>query len=40
MYSDLDADRDKTFRRLFGEDFASAYEKQLEGLKRSRKRPR
>ena len=40
MFSDLAADRDKTFRRLFGEDFASAYEKQLEGLKRSRKRPR
>jgi type VI secretion system FHA domain protein len=40
MFSDLAADRDKTFRRLFGEDFASAYEKQLEGLKRSRKRQR
>jgi type VI secretion system protein ImpI len=39
-FSDLTADRDKTFRRLFGEDFASAYEKQLEGLKRSRRRQR
>lgn len=40
MYSDryreMAADRDETFRRLFGEEFARAYEQQLAVLKRGR----
>jgi type VI secretion system FHA domain protein len=32
-------DPEEAFRRLFGEEFASAYEKQLEALKRSRNKP-
>lgn len=35
-YQELAADRDDTFRRLFGEEFARAYEKQLAVLKRER----
>jgi type VI secretion system protein ImpI len=35
-YNELTADRDETFRRLFGEEFARAYEQQLSVLKRSR----
>jgi type VI secretion system FHA domain protein len=34
------ADPDEAFRRLFGEPFSIAYEKQLEGLKLSRTKPR
>jgi type VI secretion system FHA domain protein len=33
---EMAADRDETFRRLFGEEFARAYEQQLSVLKRSR----
>ncbi len=40
MYSErfreMAADRDETFRRLFGEEFARAYEQQLAVLKRGR----
>jgi type VI secretion system FHA domain protein len=39
-YRELSADREAAFRRLFGEEFASAYEKQLEDLKRSQARAR
>lgn len=35
-FQELAADRDDTFRRLFGEEFARAYEQQLAALKRSR----
>lgn len=35
-FEELSADRDETFRRLFGEEFARAYEKQLAVLKRER----
>jgi type VI secretion system FHA domain protein len=35
-FADLAADREETFRRLFGEEFARAYEEQLERLKRGR----
>ena len=35
-YSEMTADRDETFRRLFGEEFARAYEQQLSVLKRTR----
>ncbi len=35
-YQDLESDRDEAFRRLFGEEFAAAYEKQLGVLKQSR----
>lgn len=35
-YQEMAADRDDTFRRLFGEEFARAYEQQLSVLKRSR----
>ena len=36
-YKEMAADRDETFRRLFGEEFARAYEQQLSALKRGRK---
>jgi type VI secretion system FHA domain protein len=39
-FAELAADREETFRRLFGEEFARAYEDQLERLKRSRNSPR
>jgi type VI secretion system FHA domain protein len=35
---ELGADRETAFRRLFGEEFGSAYETQLDKLKRSRDR--
>ena len=35
-YNEMSADRDETFRRLFGEEFARAYEQQLSVLKRGR----
>ena len=35
-YQELTQDRDETFRRLFGEEFARAYEQQLSVLKRTR----
>jgi type VI secretion system FHA domain protein len=35
-YTEMTADRDDTFRRLFGEEFARAYEQQLSVLKRGR----
>jgi type VI secretion system protein ImpI len=35
-YQELVSDRDETFRRLFGEEFARAYEQQLSVLKRTR----
>ena len=35
-YQDLESNRDEAFRRLFGEQFAAAYEKQLGVLKQSR----
>jgi type VI secretion system protein ImpI len=35
-YEEMTKDRDDTFRRLFGEEFARAYEQQLSVLKRSR----
>jgi type VI secretion system protein ImpI len=35
-YEEMSKDRDDTFRRLFGEEFARAYEQQLSVLKRSR----
>lgn len=35
-YQEMAADRDDTFRRLFGEEFARAYEQQLSVLKRGR----
>jgi type VI secretion system protein ImpI len=42
MYADrfeaFAGDREDAFRRLFGEEFASAYEKQLEMLKRSHRK--
>jgi type VI secretion system protein ImpI len=36
-FQEMTADRDETFRRLFGEEFARAYEQQLSALKRGRK---
>lgn len=36
-YEEMSKDRDETFRRLFGEEFARAYEQQLSVLKRGRK---
>jgi type VI secretion system FHA domain protein len=36
-FQELSADRDETFRRLFGEEFARAYEQQLSALKHGRK---
>jgi type VI secretion system protein ImpI len=39
-FAELASDREETFRRLFGEEFARAYEDQLERLKRSRNGPR
>ena len=39
-YHELEGDRDEAFRRLFGEEFAAAYEKQLGALKQSRSKPR
>lgn len=38
-FSELTADPDDAFKRLFGEVFASAYEQQLEELKRGRRKP-
>jgi len=35
-YQEMTKDRDDTFRRLFGEEFARAYEQQLSVLKRGR----
>lgn len=35
-FREMSADRDETFRRLFGEEFARAYEQQLAVLKRGR----
>jgi type VI secretion system protein ImpI len=35
-YEEMSRDRDETFRRLFGEEFARAYEQQLSVLKRTR----
>jgi type VI secretion system protein ImpI len=35
-FQEMAADRDETFRRLFGEEFARAYEQQLAQLKRAR----
>lgn len=35
-YEEMAKDRDETFRRLFGEEFARAYEQQLSVLKRNR----
>jgi len=40
QFGELATDPDEAFRRLFGEEFAAAYEKQLELLKRSRTPPR
>ncbi len=37
---ELGADRETSFRRLFGEEFAAAYESQLDKLKRNRDRKR
>jgi type VI secretion system FHA domain protein len=37
---DLGTDRETSFRRLFGEEFAAAYESQLDKLKRNRDRKR
>lgn len=37
---ELGADRETSFRRLFGEEFAAAYESQLDKLKRTRDRKR
>jgi type VI secretion system protein ImpI len=36
-FQEMSKDRDETFRRLFGEEFARAYEQQLSVLKRGRK---
>jgi type VI secretion system FHA domain protein len=36
-FQEMSQDRDETFRRLFGEEFARAYEQQLSVLKRGRK---
>ncbi len=36
-FQEMSADRDETFRRLFGEEFARAYEQQLSVLKRGSK---
>jgi len=38
-YEEMTKDRDDTFRRLFGEEFARAYEQQLSVLKRGRGGP-
>jgi type VI secretion system FHA domain protein len=39
LFEELAGDPDAAFHRMFGEEFASAYEKQLEALKRSRAKP-
>ncbi len=39
-FHELTGDRERAFRKLFGEDFAAAYERQLEALKRSGRGPR
>jgi type VI secretion system protein ImpI len=36
-FQEMSQDRDETFRRLFGEEFARAYEQQLSVLKKGRK---
>jgi type VI secretion system protein ImpI len=36
LFEEMASDPDTTFRRLFGEEFAMAYERQLEELKRGR----
>jgi type VI secretion system FHA domain protein len=36
-FEELSGDADGAFQRLFGEEFASAYEQQLETLKRGRR---
>ncbi len=38
-FRELTADPDEAFKRLFGEVFGSAYEQQLEELKRNRRKP-
>lgn len=38
-FAELSADREAAFRRVFGEAFASGYEKQLNALKQSRGKP-
>jgi type VI secretion system FHA domain protein len=38
-FRELTADPDDSFKRLFGEVFASAYEQQLDELKRNRRKP-
>jgi predicted component of type VI protein secretion system len=38
-FRELTQDPDDAFKHLFGEVFASAYEQQLEELKRSRRKP-
>ena len=40
FFEELSGDADGAFQRLFGEEFASAYEKQLTNLKRDRGNPR
>jgi type VI secretion system protein ImpI len=40
LFDEMAGNQDAAFQRLFGEEFASAYEKQLEALKRSRGNPR
>jgi type VI secretion system protein ImpI len=39
-FQELAGDRERAFRRLFAEEFALAYEKQLEQLKRTHNKPR
>lgn len=39
-FQELAGDRDRAFQRLFAEEFALAYEKQLEQLKRTHSKPR
>ena len=39
-YHELEGDRDEAFQRLFGEEFAAAYEKQLGALKQARSKQR
>jgi type VI secretion system FHA domain protein len=38
-FREMTADPEEAFKRLFGEEFASAYEQQLQELKRSRRKP-
>lgn len=38
-FRELSADPEEAFKRLFGEVFATAYEQQLQELKRSRRKP-